>query len=179
MAPRHWDVSRSCVVTVEVRPAVADDVEAIQDIGRQTWPPTYSFAGADYVANGLATFWSREALLQSLLDTTVLVAVSNGQVVGIGNIDLRRAVPVIWKLYILPHEQGSGVGSALMTALLNRVPAGIGTVQLEYVDGNEKAAAFYTARGFTELRREPGERPGWPDTVWVERQVAVASPRPI
>ena len=41
-------------------------------------------------------------------------------------------------------------------------------VRLEYVDGNERAAAFYAARGFVELRREPGERPGWPESVWME-----------
>ncbi len=159
-------------MAVEVRPAVADDVAAIQEIGRKTWPATYSFAGDDYIANGLATWWSSQALLRSLDDTIVLVAVEGAQVVGVGNIDLRGAVPTIWKLYVLPQVQGSGVGSALLTALLNRVPAGAGSVQLEYLDGNKRAAAFYTANGFTELRREPGERPGWPDTVWVERQVA-------
>ena len=42
------------------------------------------------------------------------------------------------------------------------------TVHLEYVDGNERATAFYRHHGFTELRREPGDRPDWPETVWVE-----------
>jgi len=102
----------------------------------------------------------------------VLVAVDSGQVVGVGNVDLRGTVPIIWKLYVLPQAQRSGVGSALMTALLDRVPAGTGSVQLEYLDGNEPAAAFYAARGFTELRREPAERPGWPDTVWAERRMS-------
>lgn len=159
-------------MAVEVRLAVADDVAAIQEIGRKTWPATYSFAGDDYVADGLATWWSAEALQRSLDDTTVLVAVDSGQVVGVGNVDLRAAVPVIWKLYVLPQAQGSGVGSALLTACLNRLPAGTGSVRLEYVDGNEPAAAFYAAKGFTEFRREPGQRPGWPDTVWVERRMA-------
>ena len=158
-------------MAVEVRPAVADDVPAIEEIGRKTWPATYSFAGDDYIAHGLATWWSAKALLQSLDDTTVLVAVDRGQVVGTGNIDMRGAVPIIWKLYVLPQAQASGVGSALVTALLNRVPAGTSSVQLEYLDGNERAAAFYAAKGFTELRREPAEHPGWPDAVWVERRM--------
>jgi hypothetical protein len=65
-----------------------------------------------------------------------------------------------------------------MTALLNSVPAGTRSVRLEYLDGNERAAAFYAAKGFTELRREPAERPGWPDAVWVERRMtADAAPR--
>lgn len=159
-------------MAVKVRPAVAGDVAAIQEIGRETWPATYSFAGDDYIANGLATWWSSEALLRSLDDTTVLVAVDNSQLVGVGNVDVRGAVPVIWKLYVLPQVQGSGVGSALLTALLNHVPAGTESVQLEYLDGNERAAAFYAAKGFTEVRREPGERPGWPAAVWVQRRMA-------
>ena len=44
-------------------------------------------------------------------------------------------------------------------------------VRLEYVDGNARAARFYARQGFTEIRREPGEEPGWPDTVWVEKPV--------
>jgi hypothetical protein len=31
----------------------------------------------------------------------VLVAVGGGEVVGVGNIDVRGDVPVIWKLYVL------------------------------------------------------------------------------
>jgi GNAT superfamily N-acetyltransferase len=77
----------------------------------------------------------------------VLVAVGGGEVVGVGNIDVRGDVPVIWKLYVLARVQGSGIGSALLTALLDRVPPGTGSVRLEYADGNEPAAAFYVARG--------------------------------
>jgi GNAT superfamily N-acetyltransferase len=152
---------------IEIRPAVEDDVAAMEEIGRVTWPATYSFAGADYIGDGLARWWSRAALLDSMRDTTVLVAVDGGDVIGMGNIDLRGEVPVIWKLYVLPRAQGAGVGSALLTALLGEVPDG-GRARLEYVDGNERAAAFYAARGFAELHREPGERPGWPESVWME-----------
>ena len=40
---------------LEVRLACADDVPAIREVGRTTWSATYSFAGGDYVAEGLAT----------------------------------------------------------------------------------------------------------------------------
>jgi GNAT superfamily N-acetyltransferase len=156
---------------MHVRPARTDDAAAIQEIGRKTWPATYSFAGDDYIESGLATWWSAEAVVRSLRDTIVLVADDEGEVVGIGNIDLRGDVPVIWKLYVLPRVQHSGVGSALLAALFDQVPAGTASVRLEYVEGNERAAAFYAAKGFSEIRREPGGQPGWPDTVWVERQL--------
>ena len=40
-------------MTVEVRPATDADVAAIHEVGRATWPPTYGFAGDEYVAYGL------------------------------------------------------------------------------------------------------------------------------
>jgi GNAT superfamily N-acetyltransferase len=152
-----------------VRGATELDVEAIVAVGRLTWPATYAFAGDDYVRSGLEKWWSAAAIRRSLRDTTVLVAESDvGAVVGVGNIDLRGDVPVIWKLYVLPETQGTGAGSALVAGLLERAPGR--PVRLEYVDGNVRAARFYAGRGFVEVRREAGERPGWPDIVWMERR---------
>lgn len=153
---------------VEIRDATEDDIDAIIGIGHRTWPSAYGFAGDEYVRSGLATWWSTAAIERSLRDTTVLVAAEGPELVGIGNIDLRGDVPIIWKLYVVPESQGTGAGKALMAALLGRAPGR--PVRLEYVDGNDRAARFYERRGFTELRREPGEREGWPETVWMEHR---------
>jgi GNAT superfamily N-acetyltransferase len=152
---------------VEIRDARPGDIDAIIDIGHRTWPPTYGFAGDEYVRNGLDTWWSRDAIEHSLRDTTVLVAARESGLLGVGNIDFRGDVPVIWKLYVVPEAQGTGAGTALITALVDRAPGR--PVRLEYLDGNDRAARFYERRGFTELRRQPGEEPGWPATVWMER----------
>lgn len=156
----------------EIRLAAESDVAAIAVIGHITWSATYWFASADYVRTGLDRWWSREALLASMRDTTVLVATDGDEAVGVGNIDLRGETPVIWKLCVLPHAQGTGVGSALMAALLGKAPVGA-PVRLQYVEGNERAAAFYATKGFTIVGREAGEQPGWPRSVWVERGSAL------
>jgi GNAT superfamily N-acetyltransferase len=158
-------------VRFDVRAAAAFDVAAIRAVGEAAWPETYSFAGHDYVEHGLATWWSEEALQRGLAATTTLVAEAAGQVVGMGNVDLRPRVPVIWKLYVLPGHQGTGVGSRLLTSLVEQVPAERTAVALEYVDGNDRAAAFYARHGFVEVRRQPAEDPGWPDQVWMERSL--------
>jgi GNAT superfamily N-acetyltransferase len=93
----------------------------------------------------------------------MLVAENEDGVFGVGNLDQRGPVPIIWKLYVVPTAQSGGVGSALLTALITL--AGDHPVRLEYVAGNDRAAAFYARHGFMELRREPGP----PDLVWVER----------
>jgi len=153
---------------MRIREADQADIDAIKTVGHRTWPETYGFAGADYVADGLARWWSTEAIEQSMRDTTMLVAADDDALLGVGNIDLRGPVPVIWKLYVLPDSQGTGAGSALMAALLDRAPGR--PVRLEYADGNSRAARFYARRGFTELSREPSDRPGWPDTIWMEHR---------
>lgn len=150
-----------------VRAATEADVEAIREVGLATWPSTYGFAGADYVAQGLARWWSAEAVCESLRNTENLVAVDDGAVVGVGNLDLRQSPPVLWKLCVRPERHGQGVGRALLTALVRL--AGDRPIRLEYLDGNDRAARFYAVHGFREIAREPGERPDWPDTVWVER----------
>ncbi|MFF5295851.1 GNAT family N-acetyltransferase [Paractinoplanes globisporus] len=155
---------------MRIRDAAPADIDAIIEIGHRTWPATYGFAGDEYVRNGLDTWWSTEATERTLRDTTVLVAEAESGLIGIGNIDLRGDVPIIWKLYVLPGAQGTGAGTALIEALLAKAP-GL-PVRLEYVDGNANAARFYQRRGFTELSREPGERPGWPETVWMEHRPA-------
>jgi GNAT superfamily N-acetyltransferase len=159
-------------VTVALRRATDDDVEAIRRVGHGTWPSTYGFAGEDYVETGLARWYSPGAVLESVRTTVTWVAEADAEVVGFGNVDLRGDPPTIWKLYVLPSQHSRGVGSALLEQLVASVPGDHGTVALEYVDGNERAGDFYARHGFVETRREPGEQPGWPDVVWVERRLS-------
>jgi ribosomal protein S18 acetylase RimI-like enzyme len=155
---------------VQIRQATEDDVDAIRRIGQETWPPTYAAFGPEYVADGLRKWWSREATLNTLRDTTVVVAeAEDGRLVGMGNVDVRPTVPVIWKLYVVPDAHGTGVGTALLQGLIDALPAGTPAVQLEYVDGNARAERFYRKQGFVEIRRDPGERSGWPQIVWMEK----------
>lgn len=154
-------------MTLEIRPATDDDVAAIRMVGELTWPPTYAFAGDEYVAHGLATWWSDEAIRRTLTRTSTLVAVADGTVVGVGNLDLDREPQTIWKLYVAPSAQGLGAGSALLRELV--ALAGGATVALEYADGNDRAAAFYERQGFREVARQPPQVAGGPDIVWMER----------
>ena len=95
-----------------MRSADPADAEAICGIGHAVWPETYAFARNEYIEHGLATWWSLDAVERGLGTTTTLVAECDGRVVGMGNVDLRPDVPVIWKLYVLPDHQGKGVGRA-------------------------------------------------------------------
>jgi ribosomal protein S18 acetylase RimI-like enzyme len=152
-----------------VRLANLADVEAIKHVGQSTWPATYEFAGEDYIAHGLEQWWSDDAVMRGIQTTRTLVVEHNGAVVGMGNLDLRREQPIIWKLYVLSEHHGSGAGHALMEALLDQAPSDTDAVLLEYTHGNERAATFYRRHGFTELRRDQPKQPDWPEQVWMSR----------
>lgn len=156
-----------------IRRATTGDLDGIRVVGERTWPPTYEFAGADYITRGLATWWSWDALHKSLSDCVNIVADDGGEIIGMAMVDLSRAVPVLWKLYVLPERHGGGVGSALLDAVFEALPAGVDRLRLDVLDGNTPAQRFYAARGFVEVDREAASEPCWPATVWMERPVGV------
>lgn len=149
-----------------IRDATRSDLEGIRRVGLETWPPTYAFAGQEYIEHGLDTWWSAEAVERGLANTVTKVAEVDGEVIGMGNLDLRMDPPVIWKLYVLPSAQGTGAGSALMDALRDALPDDRNTVTLEYVDGNERAAKFYAHKDFVVTGRTPSDTAGHPDQIW-------------
>ncbi|HLR96191.1 MAG TPA: GNAT family N-acetyltransferase [Jiangellaceae bacterium] len=157
------------MTVLAVRPACAADALEIVRVGRETWPSTYAFAGPDYIARGLASWWSEDVVLRGIETTRTFVAEVAGTVIGMGNIDLRAEQPIIWKLYVVPHHQGAGAGHALLDRLLAKAPPE-SEVALAYIDGNVRAADFYRRHGFVELRRDPPDEHGWPAQAWMVKR---------
>jgi GNAT superfamily N-acetyltransferase len=153
-----------------IRPATTSDIPEMQQVGAAAWRVAYAFAGPAYIEHGLKTWWTSEALESCLTATQMIVAERDGRVLGVGNLDTCGEVPVIWKLYVHPAAQGTGLGRALLRHLINLAPPDSARVALEYVAGNEPAARFYAASGFTEDRRSRSADPSEPETVWVSVQ---------
>lgn len=150
-----------------IRPARAADIPVIHQVGVAAWRVAYQFAGDAFIERGLKTWWTTEALTSSLAETQVVVAERDGRVLGVGNLDTRGDTPIIWKLYVHPAGQRTGLGRALLEHLIKMAPPDTSHVALEYVAGNEPAAQFYARCGFTEDHREPSTDPGEPESVWV------------
>ena len=160
------------VVNVRVRGAVEDDLDAILSVGHRTWPVTYEpIAGADYVAMGLAKWWSAESTLPAIRAGRMTVAEVDGEVVGVASAGPHEGHLVLWKLYVLPEHQGEGIGARLLEAVVEAVRGIYPEIRLGYIDGNDQARVFYAHKGFVEVDREPGSG-GLPDTIWMSRPVA-------
>ena len=156
-------------MTVQVRRAVAADAQAVRDVGLRTWPATYAqIAGSEYVAQGLTRWWTDEAVGASIRRGGAFVAELDGAVIGMAAAGERDGSPYLWKLYIVPERQGVGAGSALLAAVVDSLPADSTRLGLDYVEGNEQAAAFYRGKGFREIGRQPSPLGIGPDEILME-----------
>ncbi|WP_243059124.1 GNAT family N-acetyltransferase [Nocardioides sp. SR21] len=149
-----------------IRPGTVADAASLAELGRAVIPATYGHLSEAEATHTLETWWSEEALAESLERIPHWVAVGpTDRVVGVSNLGTRDDRNVMWKLYIHPDQQGTGLGRALLDRVIEE--NGDQPLWLSYVEGNERAAGFYVAHGFVEQHRAPD--PPYPDQVWMRR----------
>jgi GNAT superfamily N-acetyltransferase len=155
-----------------VRTAEGNDLDAVLSIGHRTWPLIHEpIAGLDYVAMGLAKWWTTDVVAASIRQGRTLVAALDGEVIGMAAFGAQSDGLVLWKLYVLPEHHGKGIGSRLMDAVVERArDAGHTRITVAYPDGNGYAERFHRAHGFVETHREPSGS-GLPDSIWMVREL--------
>jgi ribosomal protein S18 acetylase RimI-like enzyme len=91
---------------------------------------------------------------------SVLVGRESGRVVGVAYVatilSMEHYSPVarLEELYVVPTSRQRGIGTALMTAVLDRARgAGIVAIDLEVDARQSRAIAFYQQIGFRSLER--------------------------
>ena len=155
-------------MTLIIRVADGNDLVAVLDVGRRTWPVTYGpIAGQDYVAMGLAKWWTEGATIPAIRAGRVTVAELDGTVVGMASVGPHENYLVLWKLYVLPEYQGQGIGSALVESVVASANGVHPEIRISYLIGNTLAQGFYRGKGFVEISREPG-CDGVPESVWMQ-----------
>ena len=151
-----------------IRAADGNDLLAILDVGQRTWPVTYGpIAGEEYVAMGLAKWWTKDATIPAIRAGRVTVAEVDGEVVGIASVGPHESHLALWKLYVLPEHQGRGIGSALLDSVVDRAREDHPQIRVSYLNGNTSAEGFYRSKGFVEIGRESGGD-GIPESVWMQ-----------
>jgi ribosomal protein S18 acetylase RimI-like enzyme len=154
-----------------IRVADGNDLVAVLDVGRRTWPVTYGpIAGEDYVAMGLAKWWTEDATIPAIRSGRVTVAEVDGTVVGIAVVGPHENHLVLWKLYVLPEHQGRAIGSALVESVVASATGLYPEIRISYLTGNTLAEAFYRGKGFVEISRESGGD-GIPESVWMQLEL--------
>lgn len=151
-------------MSIGVRRARADDVHAVRLVGISTWPTTYGpLKGPRYVMDGLDTYWSADAILTAIEAGTIDVVETPHGVAGMTEVDRLEDALVMWKLYVIPSAQGTGLGHRLVGAAKERARVQGRALLTEYEPENSAAGEFYSREGFV-----PTEAP-WPgtDAVWL------------
>jgi hypothetical protein len=84
---------------IEVRRAHLDDVEAVREIGVKTWPVAYGgLASKEFIVDGLAQWWSPEAVERGIRNGITLVAAEEDRLVGMVGLGREGDFWVMWKL---------------------------------------------------------------------------------
>jgi ribosomal protein S18 acetylase RimI-like enzyme len=152
---------------IEVRRAELGDVGAVREIGLKTWPVAYGgLAPEEFITDGLAQWWSQEAVERGIRTGITLVAAEGDDLVGMVGLGREGDFWVMWKLYVLPDHQGKGIGKALLDAAIAALPDGTTELLLDVLVTNEKAIGFYRARGFAEATKTP-DRDLADDLTWM------------
>jgi ribosomal protein S18 acetylase RimI-like enzyme len=154
------------VMTFEIRPMRADDIDAIASLSLRAWAPVFDSLRAtmgvrlfDYFYHGDWRTYQDADVRRACGAHRVLVAEREGEVLGFTAIDVSdgRTEGEIYMLAVDPSAQRLGVGAALTTAAVDVIrDAGfaIAMVGTGGDPGHAAARATYRKAGFTPVPSE-------------------------
>jgi len=144
---------------MSIREASTSDIPAIRSIAHATWPVAYAaIITPAQIAYMLDLMYSEAALLDQLhvKGHRFLLAEQDGKPIGFAGFEHHYAAgrSRLHKLYVLPAVKGTGVGHALLEAvLMAAMQAGDTAVELN-VNKHNPAKEFYARHGFMIERDE-------------------------
>lgn len=147
---------------VAVRGAETDDVPGMWRVAGAAWYAAHAeLVGVDAVRQFLGEHYDAESLGEEVADPAVVSVVgADDRVVGFavagpaGEEEYGRG-----RLYVTPERWGEGVGSGLLARVEDGVRERDGDrIGLGVMAGNERAVAFYEARGFERVDETYDER---------------------
>ena len=149
------------------------DVSAICRFGETHVRPHYApLIGAEAADAQVRDWWNDTHISAAVLGGLVVVAETDGQVVGVGQRGRNGAEHVVYKLYVHPGYRGRGIGPLLLDALTSQLPVDTDRLYIEHFAANNRAAAFYVREGFVldRLVPSPSGNPAL-DVVWRYREL--------
>lgn len=135
------------------------DAPAVSRLLAASWRRTYSpFLGADEAARISLEKHAPAQLAAELADPDNMAFVAErdgGSIVGYALATMHpHGEAVLERLHVNSAEYGRGTAVDLLHAVL-AAHAGVPSIALEVVEGNERAIAFYRKHGFEVVERRP------------------------
>lgn len=148
---------------VTIRPATADDAEAIQRVARASWHAAYdSILGADVVDETVDSWYDPERLVADDVrdDSRPFFVAEVDAVVGFA-----EAAPAeddetyhLYRIYVHPNHWGRGIGRSLLDRLERTLrDRGAERLRLQVLADNDVGVEFYETTGFQRVEETTDE----------------------
>lgn len=143
---------------IHIRSAGAEDIPQVRDIASATWPEAYgSILTEDQIRYMLQLLYSPDALLRQMQEQghRFLLLEEDGQALAFASYGwLSGGDWKLHKIYILPGQQGKGLGRKLIDHILETLKPERATGLLLNVNRYNKARDFYERLGFAVVGEE-------------------------
>jgi len=140
-----------------IRKATKDDIKLINAMAKKIWPLTYrAILLPEQLVYMLDLIYSPDAL-QKQFDSghNFLIAEEGGQSIAFADYSLLKdSIYKLHKIYVLPEQQGKGVGKLLIDHIIQKIKEQKATALLLNVNRHNKARGMYERLGFTVIGEE-------------------------
>ena len=143
----------------EIRKATAADIPLIIELTMQVWPQTYTpILGSEQVTYMLDRFYAPGRLKEQMEEAGhrfIICFVNERPVAFASWSEVEERAYKLHKLYILPGQQGMGVGRRMVNYIVDEIKRENATMLMLNVNRfNYSAQAFYEKTGFKQLKEE-------------------------
>ncbi len=144
---------------ISIRPAEPDDINTIGFLAQQIWPVAYDgIVPPDQLQYMLNLFYSPAALRKQMIEERhqFLLVEQGAEAIGFASWGAMQEPGVfkLHKLYVLPGQQGKGLGRSMLQFIFGViVPEGATILRLN-VNRFNKARQFYERLGFRVVGEE-------------------------
>lgn len=152
-------------MSIEVRPATSEDVEAIRDVAWDAWYAAYGgFLSPSAIESGLTEYYDAE-LLEAAVDhedIAFYVAERDDEVVGFASAEQTWADEVeLHTIYVHPDYWGEGIGPALFEEIEAWADEqGVDRIACAVFADNAVGTQFFESLGFEKGTEAKGEVAG-------------------
>ena len=145
------------VSNITIRKATTEDISVIQRLAHATWPDTFKeILSAEQIKYMLELIYSKTSLKKQLAEGhNFLIAEENDTPIAYADYSLLKDdIYKLHKIYVLPQQQGKGIGKLLIEYIIDAIKKSNAATLLLNVNRYNEAKAMYERLGFKVIGEE-------------------------
>ena len=145
------------VSNITIRKATTEDISVIQRLAHATWPYTFKeILSAEQIKYMLELIYSKTSLKKQLAEGhNFLIAEENDTPIAYADYSLLKDdIYKLHKIYVLPQQQGKGIGKLLIEYIIDAIKKSNAATLLLNVNRYNEAKAMYERLGFKVIGEE-------------------------